>query len=63
MFFDKEMEVTVDVAERKIRDILDGHKEFTVDSLRDLQTLVKLKKAANKQLDLTLKSQRRSALR
>jgi len=52
MFFDKEMEITVDVAERKIRDILDGPKEFTAQSLRDLETLFKLKDAAENQLHL-----------
>jgi len=58
MFTDKEMETTIDIAERKMRDILDG-KEFTADSLRDLQTLTKLKDAANNQLYLTGKTDSR----
>jgi len=48
MFTKNELETTKRVAERKIDEILNDDKEFTVDSLRDLQTLAKLKDAAEK---------------
>ena len=51
MFSDKELEVTKEMAGRKIKDILDSDKEFTANDLQDLQTLFKLKDGAEKQME------------
>ena len=52
MFIKKELEATKDICEQKIDGILeDTESEFTADTLRDLQTLLKLKDAATKKLE------------
>ena len=48
MFTKKELESVKQIAEVKIDDILHHAKDFTAESLRDLQTLMKLKDAAEK---------------
>ena len=48
MFTEKELEGTKKMAQVKINEIMDSKEEFTVDSLRDLQTLIILKDAADK---------------
>lgn len=48
MFTKKELESVKRVADVKIDDILNNDKEFTADTLRDLETLMKLKDAAEK---------------
>jgi len=50
MFTEKELEATKILAASKIDDILEGQKEFTAESLSDLQTLLKLKDTAEKKL-------------
>ena len=51
MFFKKELESTEKICDVKIKDILnDTESEFTVNTLRDLQTLVILKDAANQKI-------------
>ena len=51
MFTDKELKATKDFCDRKISDILDDKDgEFTADTLRDLQTLVKLKNVVDNKI-------------
>ena len=49
MFTNKELETTIDIANRKIADILNKEGGSDADYIRDLQTLVTLKNAAEKQ--------------
>jgi len=49
MFTNKELETTIDIANRKIDDILNKEGGSDADYIRDLQTLVTLKNAAEKQ--------------
>jgi len=51
MFFKKELESIESLCDVKIKDILnDTESDFIPDTLRDLQTLVKLKDAAKQKL-------------
>ena len=50
MFLKSELEATKRLSEVKIARILDSEEEFTTNTLRDLQTLMKLKDAAEKKL-------------
>ena len=50
MFTDKELEGTVDYCERKIDDILNKEGGSDADYIRNLQTLVTLKEAANQKI-------------
>ena len=52
MFADKELEGTIDYCERKIDDILNKEGGSDADYIRNLQTLVTLKDAANKKIQL-----------
>ena len=46
----RELEDTRLLANRKIEDIMDSRKEFTADDLRNLQTLYRLREAAEEKL-------------
>ncbi len=51
MFLEKELKATEKICDVKIKGILiDTEGEWTADSLRDLQTLMKLKDAANQKI-------------
>jgi len=53
MFSDKELKATIKYSGRKAEDIMEGgiyRSDFTVDNLRDLQTLAVLKNAAEEKL-------------
>ena len=50
MFTDKELETIMDVADRKIDDTLNSEGGSDADYIRNLQTLIVLKDAANQRL-------------
>ena len=51
MFLKTELETVKKISEVKIKNILnDTQSEFTTDTLRDLQTLMKLKDAAERRI-------------
>ena len=51
MFTDKELKTTANYVDGKMRDVLKRKDGSDADYIRDLQTLVKLKNAATKELD------------
>ena len=51
MFTDKELEATKKFAGRKIKDIINKEGGSDLDYIRDLQTLITLKGAAEKKID------------
>ena len=51
MFDKKELETTIRITQAKIDDLLHSDKGTDEDYIRDLQTLSKLKDAAEKKLD------------
>ena len=51
MFTNKELETTIDIANRKIADILNKEGGSDADYIRDLQALVTLKDAAERKGD------------
>jgi hypothetical protein len=50
MFTDKELEATVDYCDRKIDDLLNNEGGSDLDYIRNLQTLITLKDAANQKI-------------
>ncbi len=50
MFADKELKTIVDVADRKMDDVLNDGKGSDSDYIRNLQTLITLKSAATQKI-------------
>ncbi len=50
MFTDKELKMTRDYADRKVKEVLKRKDGSDADYIRDLQTLIKLKNAAGEEL-------------
>jgi len=51
MFTDNELKATKDFADRKINDLLNSEEGTDADYIKNLQTLIKLREAANKRLE------------
>ena len=56
MFTDKELKGTEDFCECKIEDVLNGEGGSDTDYIRNLQTLITLKDAANQRVGLGAKN-------